>query len=372
MMCKRSIGERLSGRRFSSVFVLLAFVVVVSCRFTPACAQTAPSGPSTAGAELPDAPQTAQGAKQSFGSISGSIIDVDGVLATGARVILTTEGSTQKRQATADAQGRFNFTGVPAGKFTLAVTSDGLEPSISSGVLHAGEDIQIPQIALRVATANTDVEVTLSQRDLAEAEIQTEEKQRLFGFAPNFFVAYTFNAAPLTPKQKWELSYKSIIDPVTIGISAAVAGIEQANNTFPGYGNDAPGYGKRFGANYGDVVIGTALGGYVFPVLFHQDPRYFYKGTGTKTSRFLYALSTSVIARGDNGKWQPAYASLAGDLSAAAISNVYYPASSRNGASLTIANGLLGIAFDGVGNVLQEFVFRKLSSHASKPSGATQ
>jgi hypothetical protein len=101
----------------------------------------------------------------------------------------------------------------------------------------------------------------------------------------------------------------------------------------------------------------------LLPIWFHQDPRYFYKGVGTKKARFFYALSTAVIARGDNGKWQPAYANLAGDFGAGAIANFYFPASSRQGVGLTFGNAALGILFDGLSNVGQEFFFRKASSH---------
>ena len=69
-----------------------------------------------------------------------------------------------------------------------------------------------------------------------------------------------------------------------------------------------------------------------------------------------------LIARGDNGKWQPAYAGVLGDFASGAISNLYYPASNRNGAGLTIENGFLSVAGTGVGNLLQEFVLKKISS----------
>jgi hypothetical protein len=114
----------------------------------------------------------------------------------------------------------------------------------------------------------------------------------------------------------------------------------------------------------GNLVVGNMLGGAILPMVFHQDPRYFYKGTGSVWSRAGYALSTAVIARGDNGRWQPNYSGILGNFGAGAISNLYYPASSRQGASLTIGNGLLGIAADGVSNVLQEFVLRKLTKKA--------
>jgi hypothetical protein len=305
-------------------------------------------------------------AAQGVGSISGTVVDVDGALVAGAHVTLTSEGSPAQRLAVVDSQGRFSFDGVPTGKFDLTITADGLATASASGVLRAGEHFEVPQITLRVATANTDVEVTLSRKELAETEIKDEEKQRLFGFAPNFYISYNWRAQPLTPKQKWELAGKTMVDPLSFIIVGGFAGIEQADNTFAGYGQGAQGYGKRYGASYANLAVGTTLGGAVLPILFHQDPRYFYKGTGSKRSRALYALSTAVIARGDNGKWQPAYAGILGDLGAGAISNIYYPASDRQGASLTLENGFLSIAFDGVGNLLQEFVFRKASSGVPK------
>jgi len=114
------------------------------------------------------------------------------------------------------------------------------------------------------------------------------------------------------------------------------------------------------------------LGGAVLPSLFHQDPRYFYKGTGSVWKRAGYAISTAVVARGDNGKWQPAYASVLGDFASGAISNLYYPAQNRNGAALTIENGFVGIAADAATNLLQEFVLKKISTGVKKAAPGTQ
>jgi hypothetical protein len=154
-------------------------------------------------------------------------------------------------------------------------------------------------------------------------------------------------------------------------MAAGDAGVQQSQNSFSGYGTGAKGYAKRFGASYADDVIGSYLGGAILPTLFHEDPRYFYKGTGSTVSRGLYAMSAAVMARSDSGKWRPSYAGVLGDMGAGAISNIYYPASNRHGASLTIENGFLSIGFDAVGNLLQEFFFHKLSSgvpkYAAKP-----
>ena len=82
-------------------------------------------------------------------------------------------------------------------------------------------------------------------------------------------------------------------------------------------------------------------------------------------SRALYAISRTVIARGDNGRWEPNYSNILGHFSAAAISNLYYPASDR-GASLTIENGLAGIGAGAVSNLVREFILKRFTSHVPK------
>jgi hypothetical protein len=142
-----------------------------------------------------------------------------------------------------------------------------------------------------------------------------------------------------------------------------IAGIQQANNTFPGYGQGAEGYGKRFGASYGNIFIGTMIGDAFLPSVFKQDPRYFYKGTGTIRSRTLYALANAVICKGDNGNWQFNYSAMLGTLAASGISNLYYPAADRDGAALTFENLGFSIAASGIANLFQEFLIPKLTPH---------
>jgi hypothetical protein len=77
------------------------------------------------------------------------------------------------------------------------------------------------------------------------------------------------------------------------------------------------------------------IGSAILPALLKQDPRYFYKGTGTTRSRILYAIANSVMCKGDNGHWQVNYSGILGGAAAGGISNLYYPASDRNGISLT-------------------------------------
>jgi hypothetical protein len=295
--------------------------------------------------------------------LSGSVIDEDGDAVNGAQVSATA-GSVKLKAVTDDA-GRFAFT-LAGGTQTVTVTvvAQGFVANSVTTTLGNAEQKVLPAIVV-VAGDEESVEA-ISQVQQAQIEVKQEEKQRLLGVVPNFYVSYSMDAQPLTARQKYGLAWRTVIDPVSWAINAGVAGINQADNALPGYGQGWSGYGKRFGAASGDFLIGTYMGGAVLPVLFHQDPRYFYKGTGSVMSRTLYALSTAVISRGDNGKWQPGYASVLGDFTAGAASNLYYPKGSRNGWSLTLENGLLSIGLDGVGNLVQEFVLKHVTPSARK------
>jgi len=306
------------------------------------------------------------------GNISGTVVDQSGAVVAGARAKLTGEDPTVSREALSDTDGNFSFANVAAGPFQLMIAAEGFAPQTSSGILHAEENYIVPRIALAVATAVTDVEVGVSQVEIAEEQMKVEEKQRVLGVIPNFYVSYIPDAAPLTPKQKFKLAWKTVIDPVTIVFVGGAAGVQQAQNHFEGYGQGAQGYAKRFGAGYADTVSGTFIGGAILPSLFKQDPRYFYKGTGSLRSRFLYALANAVICKGDNRRWQANYSGILGSLAAGGISNLYYPAQDRDGAGLTFENAALGIGGSAISNLFQEFLIKKLTpkvpdSGAAKP-----
>jgi Carboxypeptidase regulatory-like domain len=326
---------------------------------------------------LPDSPviglsatQDAAGQppEQTVGTISGTVVDQNGNFLLAARVSLTRPAQTEEKTHESDGAGHFVFAAVPPGPFQLTVTGEGFATQQVPGVLHPGEALEVPLISLPIAAATTEVRVSVTNYELAEEQVKIEEKQRVLGVIPNFYVSYQQDALPLRPKQKFELAWKTSIDPVTFAATGAFAGVQQAQNEFSGYGQGAHGYAKRYGAAYGDAVIGTMIGGAILPSLLKQDPRYFYKGTGSTRSRIMYALANAVICKGDNGHWQFDYSGILGALAAGGISNLYYPASSRNGAGLTFENTLIGIGGSAVGNLFQEFLIHKLTPHAqSKP-----
>jgi hypothetical protein len=200
---------------------------------------------------------------------------------------------------------------------------------------------------------------------VAQAQLVDEEHQRVFGVLPNFYIVYAPDAPPLSAKQKFHLAWRTSIDPVTFLAAGFFAGIEQASDEFGGYGQGAQGYAKRFGASYADSFIGDMIGSALLPSLLKQDPRYFYKGTGTTRSRVLYALANSVMCKGDNGHWQVNYSGILGGAAAGGISNLYYPASDRNGWNLTFENTALGIAGSAVQNLFQEFLVRRLTPNVA-------
>jgi hypothetical protein len=302
---------------------------------------------------------------QLAGGISGKIVDGEGAVVAGARVRLTRGEKSADVETISTEDGQFSFAHVVAGAFELNITAAGFAAKRFSGTLRSGESFVVPQIALAIATAVAEVRVVPTQVEVAEDEIKEQEKQRALGFIPNFYVTYIPNAAPLSPKQKFELAWKTIIDPVSFGLTGAIAGIQQSDNDLGGYGQGAQGYAKRYGAAYGDLAIGTFIGGAILPSLLKQDPRYFYKGTGSKRSRVMYALANAVICKGDNGHWQVNYSGLLGSLAAGGISNLYYPAQQRNDLSLTFENALIGIGATAAANLLQEFVIKKLTPSAS-------
>jgi hypothetical protein len=193
------------------------------------------------------------------------------------------------------------------------------------------------------------------QHDQAERELKKEEKQRLLGVMPQFQVVMGGKAVPLTGGEKWRLALHSAIDPFYIGWAFVIGGGEgEATDSHPGYGWGPAGYFKRVGATYADNLNGALIGNALLPQVLHQDPRYFRLGQGKIFHRFLYAASSTVMCKGDNGKWQPNVSNVMGNFISGAISNAYYPAEER-GVGLTLQNGLDVTLVGALGGQLLEF-----------------
>jgi hypothetical protein len=322
-------------------------------------------------AELPNAPapQFAQAsAAIPTTSLTGFIADSDNASIPSARVVLT-QPNLPAAETTTTPDGQFNFPTVAPGPFTLAISAAGFAPTQTSGTLTLGESRDLATIVLAAATT-TDVSVTASRTDIAEAQINLQEKQRVLGVFPNFYVSYISNPEPLDAKQKYELALRTMVDPISFVLNGVTAGIQQADSIYS-WGEGAQGFGKRYAASYGTFLTGTLLGNAVLPTLFRQDPRYFYKGSGTVKARILYALANAVICKGDNHHWQFDYSGILGGAMSYGLSNAYYPAPNRSGIRLIVEGTAIGIGVAGIQNIIQEFLVRKLTPH-THPTTTTQ
>jgi hypothetical protein len=310
---------------------------------------------------LPDVPNA------QTGIIVGTVTDVNDDTIAGATVVLEGPVQTDPRTIVTNGNGFFEFKDVePGTTYYVTVSAQGFANWTSAAVvLKPGQYAIVTGSKLRIAEALTTITVAApvaSPEEIAAEQVKAEEQPRIFGIIPNFYVVYDHDAVPLTAKLKFRLATKVLVDPVTIIGVATFAGINQAADN-PNYGQGAKGYAERFGAGYADGAIDIMVGGAILPSLLHQDPRYFYQGTGTNKSRALHALSSPFVCRGDNGRLQPNYSTIGGDLAAAALANVYYPESNR-GPGLFLGNFFIATGERALANVAQEFILRRLTPKA--------
>jgi hypothetical protein len=193
-----------------------------------------------------------------------------------------------------------------------------------------------------------------SERQKAQEQLNNQLHQRVFGVMATFNTTRNRDALPLSTRQKYELFFRSASDPWPFVLTFVGAGIDQAQNSFPEYGQGVEGFAKRWGAGYTDYFTGNLLGNAVLASLLKEDPRYFQKGTGSFASRFLWAAGGTVWCKRDNGSWGPNYANVMGNLMGAAVSNLYYPAPDRT-VGETLERGFTVTAQAIIGSEVIEF-----------------
>jgi len=208
-----------------------------------------------------------------------------------------------------------------------------------------------------------------------EKELQKQEQsQRILGLAPMFGVTSRQNAAPLTRGEKFHLFTKGAFDPFAFAAAGLQSGIGQAQNEFPGYGQGAAGYGKRYGASLADQVSSSFFSNYFYPVLLKEDPRYFRLGETSVKHRLLYSMEQEFVCRTDKGTRRFNWANVLGAFTAGGISNIYYPSTDR-GAGLTLSRSAIALAYGSIGGLVDEFwpdVNRKLFHKKDKQKAAEQ
>jgi hypothetical protein len=296
-----------------------------------------------------------------LGSIAGTVQDEDGVAMAGIRVTLAGPNNAVDQAVTTNSEGAFTFAELVPGIYQVRVAAAGLQRPVTAEVeVGAGERREVPIVGMRIGTTTANVVATLNE--VAQSQVEAQEKQRVLGFLPNYYSSYIWDAAPMTSKLKFKLALRATTDPISFLAAAGLAGVEQKHHTFPGYGQGFDGYAKRFGAAYADTLVSKMVSRAILPTVLHQDPRYFYRGSGSIRSRIFYALAAAVIARGDNGQMQPNYSQVVGNFASSGISNLYRAPGDRT-VSLTFRNGLIMTAGGAVENLLREFFSRTLTSN---------
>ena len=352
----------------AGVSLLLCVVPASALAQQPASARTVsdrllPDAPLPNSGLVPKDPARRPISSEGSASVLGIVLDVSGASVSGAQVNLMHQDGTELHTIVSEADGGFNFTKIPAGSYLVIVNAKDFATFTSAEFAIAEQQIyEVPSVSLSVAAANMAVTVHPTEFIAAE-QIRAAEKQRLMGVIPNFYTSYTFDAAPLTAKQKFLFAVRGTFDPVSMVGVAFGAGIEQATNAYAGYGQGAVGYGKRFAAKFADGRSSDFLTHAVFPSLLHQDPRYYYLGSGSVKARLAHAVGSAFFTRTDNGLTAPNYSYFLGDFGSAALSNLYYPRANR-GAGLVFTNAAVGLAGRIGGNILREFS-KRLTTNAS-------
>ena len=209
---------------------------------------------------------------------------------------------------------------------------------------------------------------------------------RLFFTLPNFLTLENAGRVPpLTTKQKFAVVARSSFDYMQYPWYGFLSGISQWEDSEPGFGQGAQGYGKRFATAFADGTIENFTTSAVFPALLRQDPRFFQSGKGGFARRTGYAVSRIFLTRGDSGQTQFNFSEILGSAASAAISTYSYHPKGRfvstptgpryipSDRTLTNSASVWGseIGYDTITFVVKEFwpdIHRKLK-HKSKETG---
>ena len=210
------------------------------------------------------------------------------------------------------------------------------------------------------------------EEDEREA-LRKQQSQRAL-ILPMFSVSNRQDAPPLKPGQKFHLFARTAFDPFMLAIVAGEAGVSQADNQFPAYGQGAAGYGKRFGAALADNTSSGFFSNFFYPVILKEDPRYFRLGEGSFKRRFFYSIRQEIICHTDKGGRSFAFANVLGAFTAGAISNLYYPGNTlirtipatatspaipvyenERGVELTASRASLALGYGVFGGLVDEF-----------------
>src|SRR4029077_5600235 len=189
---------------------------------------------------------------------------------------------------------------------------------------------------------------------------------RLFKVLPNFLTLEDAKERPpLATGAKFKVVARGSFDYVLFPWYGLLAGISQAENSEPGYGHGAAGYGKRYGAAFADTTAEAFMVGAVLPSLLRQDPRFYQSHNGRFLHRLGYAVSRIVITRSDSGAEQFNYSEIFGSAISAGISTYSYHPHSDRTLQNTAGVWSTQVGYDTISFVIKEFWpdIRRMISH---------
>jgi Carboxypeptidase regulatory-like domain len=295
------------------------------------------------------------------GSILGTAVDSNKDTIPNATVVLQKPVGDPLTVVTKD-DGSFAFHDVTPGiDYQISVAAEGFANWSSSVTVEPGQEKVVTDVTLHILAVRRAVTVNYSSKEVAAQQLKAEEQQRVLSFIPNLYVTYEPHPEPLTTKMKFHLAYKDLTHPVFFVRTAAWAGIQQARDNPSEWRQGAKAYDKRLGAGFADAVTGNLITNAILPSILHQDPRYFYQGTGTRWSRARHAMLAPFVCRGDNGVTQPNYSEWGGSLIGYSISTAYYPSSSRTTAHV-FENFGIDMGLHVISSLAQEFILDKFTS----------
>lgn len=301
-------------------------------------------------------------------TVSGTVLDTNDNVVPGAKVSAAAVAGGEEHDAVANDNAGFAIDGLKAETaYVFTVSAPGFTDWTSEPItLQAGQFLYLRDVRLKVKADATSITVYASEGQIATEQVKLEEQQRVFGFVPNTYVNYEgADAAPMSSRMKFQLAMRTAVNPVTIGGVFLLAGMYQAGGT-PDYQQGAAGYGERVGAIGAEGFANIMIGGAILPSVLHQDPRYFYQGTGSKKSRLMHALTAPLIARGDNGREEINFSSMGGDLATGALLTAWYPDSNR-GAGLVFTSFGVATGERAINGVIQEFLLPRFTSRGGSP-----
>jgi hypothetical protein len=187
------------------------------------------------------------------------------------------------------------------------------------------------------------------------SDAEPKQSKRILWIFPNYrAVSANTQPPPLSVKTKFWLATQDSFDYSSFITAGMIAGISQANNSYPEFRQGANGYGRYYWHSLADQAVGNYMTEAIFPSLTRQDPRYYTLGHGGLFKRTGYAVSRLFITRTDGGGRTVNISEIAGNLAGAGITDTYYPQRERTWTK-TYQKWGSQCALDGVLNVVKEF-----------------